>query len=66
MSGKGVTPSVLRDTFAVRSLQQGGHPKTLQKLLGFANKAALKRYQEAVRSLPHNTSAQSAPENLHS
>lgn len=39
-------PSALLDTFAVRSLQQGGQPKTLQKLLGVANKprsSALKR-----------------------
>ncbi|HEU5378326.1 MAG TPA: tyrosine-type recombinase/integrase [Ktedonobacteraceae bacterium] len=63
---KGITASLLRDTFAVRYLQQGGHPKTLQMLLGFANKAALKRYQEAARSLPHNSSAPGAPENLHS
>jgi site-specific recombinase XerD len=27
--GKGVSPSLLRDTFAVRYLQKGGHPKTL-------------------------------------
>lgn len=52
MSGKGVTPSLLRDTFSVRYLQQGGHPKTLQKLLGLASRAALKRYRNAARSLP--------------
>jgi integrase/recombinase XerD len=55
MSGKGVNPSVLRDTFAVRYLRQGGHAKTLQKLLGLASRAALKRYQEAARSFPHQT-----------
>jgi site-specific recombinase XerD len=59
MTGKGVNPSLLRDTFAVRYLQQGGHPKTLQKLLGLANRAALKRYQDAARLFPYQTPAQS-------
>lgn len=62
MRGKGVTPSVLRDTFAVRYLQQGGHPKTLQKLLGLANRAALKRYQDAARSFSHQTAASNPPQ----
>lgn len=59
MSEKGVTPSALRDTFAVRYLQQGGYPNALQKLLGLANKAALKRYQEAAQLLPPTLPARS-------
>jgi site-specific recombinase XerD len=62
MTGKGVSPSLLRDTFAVRYLQQGGHPKTLQKLLGVASRDAIKRYRDAARSLPHQTPAPAVPE----
>jgi integrase/recombinase XerC len=64
MAGKGVTASRLRDPFAVRYLQQGGHPHTLQKLLGLSSRAALKRYQEAARAHPHSTQMQNAPEDL--
>jgi len=63
MSGKRVTPSLLRDTFAVRYLQLGGHPNMLQKLLGMTSRAALKRYRDAARSLPHQTRAPSVPKN---
>ena len=61
MTGKGVSPSLLRDTFAVRYLQQGGHPKTLQQLLGLASRAAIKRYRDAARSLPHQIAVTGAP-----
>ena len=62
MRGKGVSPSLLRDTFAVRYLQQGGHPKTLQQLLGLVGKAAIKLYRDAARSLPHHVPAPGVPE----
>ena len=61
MTGKGVSLSLLRDTFAVRYLQQGGHPKTLQQPLGLASRAAIKRYRDAARSLPHQISMTGAP-----
>ncbi len=40
---KGVDPSLLRDTFAVRYLPAGGEPGALKELLGVENLAALKR-----------------------
>jgi site-specific recombinase XerD len=66
MTGKGISPSLLRDSFAVRYLQQGGHPKTLQKLLGLTDRAALKRYQDAARSFPHQMPAQNMPDDVFS
>jgi site-specific recombinase XerD len=39
-----VSPSMLRETFAVRYLQAGGNPLTLQKLLGRVDLATIKRY----------------------
>ena len=41
-----VSPSMLRETFAVRYLQTGGDPFSLQKLLGRADLAMIKRYQQ--------------------
>jgi site-specific recombinase XerD len=41
---KPVSPSVLRDTFAVRFLQAGGTLEALRDLLGLRDLAALKRY----------------------
>jgi site-specific recombinase XerD len=46
MSEKSVSPSVLRDTCAVRFLQAGGEPEALQALLGLRGNAALKRYEQ--------------------
>jgi site-specific recombinase XerD len=42
---KGVSPTVLRDTFAVGYLQAGGELEPLRDLLGLANTAALTRYK---------------------
>jgi site-specific recombinase XerD len=50
-----VSPSMLRETFAVQYLQTGGDPFTLQKLLGRADLATIKRYQrlsEQMREKP--------------
>jgi len=44
ISDKPVSPSVLRDTFAVRFLQAGGELDALGSVLGLRDKAALKRY----------------------
>lgn len=63
MTGKGISPSLLRDTFAVRYLQQGGHPKTLQMVLGVASRDSIKRYRDAARSLPHQIPAPGVPKN---
>ena len=41
-----VSPSMLRETFAVRYLQAGGNPLTLQTLLGRVDLATIKRYQQ--------------------
>jgi len=44
ISDKPVTPSVLRDTFAVCFLQAGGELDELASVLGLRDTAALKRY----------------------
>ncbi len=44
ISDKPVSPSVLRDTFAVRFLQTGGELDALGSVLGLRDKVALKRY----------------------
>jgi site-specific recombinase XerD len=44
ISDKPVSPSALRDTFAVRFLQAGGELDALGSVLGLKDKAALKRY----------------------
>jgi len=44
ISDKRVSPSVLRDTFAVRFLQAGGQIEALRDLLGLRDLEALKRY----------------------
>jgi site-specific recombinase XerD len=36
---------MVRDTFAVRYLQNGGHLETLQEMLGLNELASVKRYQ---------------------
>lgn len=45
ITDKPVSPSVLRDTFAVRSLQAGGALEALRDHLGLRDVAALKRYR---------------------
>jgi site-specific recombinase XerD len=52
LGDKRLTPSMLRDTFAIRFLQADGSPKALQRLLGLAESTPIKRYQDATRSLP--------------
>jgi hypothetical protein len=49
ISEKPVSPSVLRDTFAMRYLQAGGELEALRDILGLANVAALKRYERRSR-----------------
>jgi integrase/recombinase XerD len=45
ISEKPVSPSVLRDTFAVRYLQAGGELEALRDILGLTNVAVLKCYE---------------------
>ncbi len=42
---KGVNPSLLRESFALRFLQTGGEPLILQELLGYTDQATSTRYQ---------------------
>lgn len=42
---KGVNPSLLRESFALRYLQTGGEPLMLQELLGYTEQATSTRYQ---------------------
>jgi integrase/recombinase XerD len=43
-----LTPTMLRETFAIRFLQTGGPPKALQRLLGLAEGTPIKRYLDAA------------------
>lgn len=52
LEGHPITPTMLRDMFAIRFLQTGGPPKALQRLLGLAESTALNRYQDAARFFP--------------
>jgi site-specific recombinase XerD len=45
-----LTPTMLRDMFAIRFLQTGGPPKALQRLLGLAESTPIKRYLDAAGS----------------
>jgi site-specific recombinase XerD len=45
ITGKPVTPSMLRETFAVRFLQAGGSMRALQEQLGLEDAVSVKRYQ---------------------
>lgn len=65
LTDKHVSPTMLRDTFAVRYLQAGGHPKQLQEQLGLVEKTAMKRYQDAARSVEKRTPAQNRPGDKH-
>jgi site-specific recombinase XerD len=51
ITGEGVTASLLRKSFAMRYLQAGGNPLTLQRLLGYANQTTFARshYPSAQR-----------------
>ena len=40
-----ITPSLLRDSFAIQYLQAGGEPATLRALLGLKDRGALNRYE---------------------
>lgn len=54
-----LTPTMLRDMFAIRFLQTGGAPKALQRLLGLAESTSIHRYLDAPRTLPLQESAPS-------
>jgi site-specific recombinase XerD len=43
-----LTPTMLREMFAMRFLQTGGLPKALQRLLGVAESTSIKRYLDAA------------------
>jgi len=43
-----LTPTMLRDMFAMRFLQTRGLPKALQRLLGLAESTSIKRYLDAA------------------
>jgi site-specific recombinase XerD len=45
ITGKGISPSLLRDTCAVRFLQAGGGLRALQEVLGLDTPVSVKRYQ---------------------
>jgi integrase/recombinase XerD len=43
-----LTPTMLRETFAMRFLQMGGPPKALRRLLGVAETTPIKRYLDTA------------------
>jgi site-specific recombinase XerD len=43
-----LTPTMLREMFAIRFLQTGGPPKALRRLLGVAKTTPIKRYLDAA------------------
>jgi integrase/recombinase XerD len=51
ISDKPVSPSVLRDTYAVRYLQGGGQPEALLKQLGLSHLASITQYQRYSKQL---------------
>jgi integrase/recombinase XerD len=59
LENRRLTPTMLREMFAIRFLQTGGPPKALQRLLGLAQSTAIKRYQDAARFLLHASLASS-------
>jgi site-specific recombinase XerD len=65
LSDRDVTPSVLRDTFAVRYLQAGGRLEDLCEVLGLTDVEALKRYErlrvQKSGTEPPPTSAEEQP-----
>ncbi len=46
ISEEHITPSLLRDTFAVRYLQAGGDPEALRAVLGLTGMESVKRYEQ--------------------
>ena len=48
LENRRLTPTMLREMFAICFLQTGGSPKALQRLLGLAKNTPIKRYLEAA------------------
>lgn len=44
VTGKQISPQILRHSFALRYLQAGGIPRRLQEMLGYAGMAQVKQY----------------------
>jgi site-specific recombinase XerD len=65
LTDKHVSPTMLRDTFAIQYLRSGGNPKQLQEQLGLVEKTAIKRYQDAARSTEKRTPVQNRPGEKH-
>lgn len=60
LPGIHISASMLRDTFAVRYLQNGGHLEALQQRLGLNDLTSVKRYQQAYeRFVKSSTSGDS-------
>lgn len=57
-----ICPSMLRDTYAIRFLQAGGELAALQKQLGVACFASVKRYQRFCELREEEREAQACPE----
>jgi site-specific recombinase XerD len=65
MTEKRVSPSVLRETFAVRYLLDGGEPTPLQELLGLEDKAAVTRYLRLSQQVRQDQKRKQRPADHH-
>ena len=61
ISDKPVSPSVLRDTYAVRYLQVGGQAEALLKQLGLYHPASITQYQRYCKQLREERKSNEPP-----
>jgi site-specific recombinase XerD len=59
ITGQHISPTMLRDTFAVRYLQAGGSPSQLRKMLGLDAKTPITRYQKLSEEMRERAKASS-------
>jgi site-specific recombinase XerD len=57
-----ICPSMLRDTYAIRFVQEGGGLSALREQLGVAALASVKRYQHCCQQRKEEREAQACPE----
>jgi site-specific recombinase XerD len=58
---KRISPSLLRETFAIRFLQAGGGRRALQKQLGLDDPMSVKRYQRFCKQLSEEHTCKQSP-----
>jgi site-specific recombinase XerD len=58
ITGQHISPTMLRDTFAVRYLQAGGSPSQLRKVLGLDARTPITRYQKLSEEMREITKSE--------